>query len=119
MGKKKHEINDYKNLNPLEIQILYYNNLQLKKDFLLILCETKLIVMNLNKLTNEYEFSFQEKSKNFEIQFFNNFYFIIIILKKKILILNIIKDSKSKCGFSLFLYNIYLNKWYYGQFIFF
>ena len=108
--KKKHEINDYKNLNPLEIQILYYNNLQLKKDFLLILCETKLIVMNLNKLTNEYEFSFQEKSKNFEIQFFNNFYFIIIILKKKILILNIIKDSKSKCGFSLFLYNeIYTN----------
>ena len=108
--KKKHEINDYKNLNPIEIQILYYNNLQLKKDFLLILCETKLIVMNLNKLTNEYEFSFQEKSKNFQIQFYNNFYFIIIILKKKILILNIIKDSKSKCGFSLFLYNeIYTN----------
>jgi len=103
-NQKKYEINDCISYSPSQIEILFYNNNKIKKDYILILCETKLVVLNSFKYTIEYEYELNEKANFMKIHSVDDLYLIVVIHKEKISFHNIVKSTKYNCGFSFYLY---------------
>ena len=103
-NQKKYEINECSSYSPSQIEILFYNNNKVKKDYLLILCESKIVVLNSFKYTIEYEYELNEKSNFMKIHSVDDLYLIVVIHKEKISFHNIVKSTKYNCGFSFYLY---------------
>ena len=83
-NQKKYEINECSSYSPSQIEILFYNNNKVKKDYLLILCESKIVVLNSFKYTIEYEYELNEKSNFMKIHSVDDLYLIVVIHKEKI-----------------------------------
>lgn len=104
--KQKYEITDSKRLSPSQITILYYNKSQVKKDYLLLLGENKLFVINFSNYKISYEQMIPANAINMKIHFVNDLYLIAVKYKNKISFYSIVQNSKSLSGFSFYLYYI-------------
>ena len=101
---KKYEIDDVKTYKPTQIAILFYNKSQVKKDYLLFLCENKLVVMNFSNYTVSYEQNINQSAMNMKIHAVNDLYLVVVTHKNKLCLYNIVQNSQSSSGFSFYLY---------------
>lgn len=105
-NKQKYEISDSKRLSPFQTTILYYNKSQVKKDYLLLLGESKLFVINFSNYKISYEQTIPNNAINMKIHFVNDLYLIGLKYKNKMLFYSIVQNSKSFSGFSFYLYYV-------------
>jgi hypothetical protein len=102
---KKLKIKELEKYNPFEITILYYQIPLFEKDYLLVLCENNLILINITTFIIEYNLSLKDKPISMEIFALNNVYSCSIMFKYKISFYiiekNNNKNSKNPLNFSL------------------
>ena len=101
---KKIEINNLEKFNPIEIKILYYQIPIFNKDYLFVLCEKNILLLNITSFLIEYEFSLKEKAISSELFVLNNIYFLLILFEYKIILYNINVNIKENCllGFNVY-----------------
>ena len=93
---KKAKIFDIKVLekfNPLDIRILYYQIPVFDKDYILVLCENNILLLNITTFIIEYNLTLKDKATSMELFVLNNIYFLLIIFKYKIIIYTIEKNK--------------------------
>ena len=92
---KKLEIKELEKYNPIEITILYYQIPIFEKDYLLVLCENNILLLNITSFIIENNTSLKDKPISMELFILNNTYFLSVMFKYKI-ILYIIDKNKNK-----------------------
>ena len=90
---KKLETKELEKYNPIEMSILYYQIPLFDKDYLLVLGENSILLLNITTFIIEYNISLKEKAISMELFVLNNSYFITIMFKFKIIIYTIEKNN--------------------------
>ena len=93
---KKLEIKELEKYTPIEINILYYQIPFLDKDYLLVLCQNNILILNITSFITEYNLTLKEKPISHELFVFNNTYYLAILTKYTITVYNIIFNKNSK-----------------------
>ena len=103
---KKLETKELDKYNPIEISILYYQIPVFDKDFLLVLSENSILLLNITSFIIEYSIYLKDKPISFELFILNNIYFLSIIFKYKIILYTIEKNNnkntKNLINFAIF-----------------
>ena len=86
------DIKDAQKYNPLILKILYYQIPLFDKDYLLVLCENNILLLNITSFIIEYNLSLKDKAISIELLVFNNTYYLIVMFKYKIEIYKIEKE---------------------------
>ena len=90
---KKLETKELEKYNPIEISILYYQIPLFDKDYLLVLGENSILLLNITTFIIEYNITLKEKPISMELFVLNNTYFISIMFKFKIFIYTIVRNN--------------------------
>ena len=90
---KKLETKELEKYNPIEISILYYQIPLFDKDYLLVLGENSILLLNITTFIIEYNITLKEKPISMELFVLNNTYFISIMFKFKIIIYTIVRNN--------------------------
>ena len=101
---KKIETKELEKYKPIEIKILYYQIPIFNKDYLLIICEKNILLLNITSFVIEYNMTLKEKVFSSELFVLNNIYFLSILFEYKIVLYSLNINKKEKCQFS---FNIY------------
>jgi hypothetical protein len=94
------EMKELDKYTPIEIVILYYQISIFNKDYLLVLCENNILLLNITSFIIEYNYTLKDKPISMELFVLNNVYFLSVMFKYKI-ILYTIEKSKNKNNDSL------------------
>ena len=97
---KKIELKDLDKYLPFDLQILYYRFDLFKKDYLLVLCEKNILVINPTNFIKEYIFNLTEKPNLMQINVIKDLYLLQLISDFQITILNIIPSKKNDNPFN-------------------
>ena len=97
---KKLEMKELGKYVPIEIAILYYQIPLFNKDYLLVLCENNILLLNITSFIIEYNYTLKDKPISMELFVLNNIYYICVMFKYKIILYNIEK-KKNKDNDSL------------------
>ena len=90
---KKLETKELEKYNPIEINILYYQIPIFNKDFLLVLCENAILLLNITSFIIEYNTPLKDRPISFELFILNNIYFLSVMFKYKIILYKIEKNN--------------------------
>ena len=101
---KKIESKELEKYKPFEIKILYYQIPLFNKDYLLVICEKNILLLNITSFLIEYNLPLKEKSYTSELFVLNNMYFVSILFENKIILYNLNINNKERCPLS---FNIY------------
>jgi len=86
------DIKDAQKYNPLILKILYYQIPLFDKDYLLVLCENNILLLNITSFIIEYNLSIKDKAISIELLVLNNTYYLVVMYKYKIEIYKIEKE---------------------------
>ena len=93
---KKFEIKQLEKYNPIEMNILYYQMPYFDKDYLLVLCENNVLLLNFTSFIIEFSLTIKERPISMELFVLNNIYFLSVMFKYKIVLYNIEKNNNKK-----------------------
>ena len=90
---KKLETKELDKYSPIELSILYYQIPIFNKDFLLVLCEESIFLLNITSFIIEYNTPLKDKPISFELFIHNNIYYLSVMFKYKIILYTIEKNN--------------------------
>ena len=102
---KKLEIKELEKYNPIEINILYYQIPFFDKDYLIVLCENNILLLNITTFIIEYNLTLKDKSISQELFVFNNIYYLAVLSRYKIVIYNIEYNKNNKNAFKFQIFD--------------
>ena len=101
---KKLETKELEKYKPMEIKILYYQIPLFNKDYILIICEKNILLLNITSFIIEYNLNLSDKIYSSEIYVLNNIYFLSILYEYKIDLYSLNYNKKEKCLISFDIY---------------
>ena len=101
---KKLETKEIEKYKPMEIKILYYQIPLFNKDYILIICENNILLLNITSFIVEYNLNLKDKVYSSELFVLNNIYFLSILSEYKIYLYSLNINKKEKCLISFDIY---------------
>ena len=101
---KKLETKEIEKYKPMEIKILYYQIPLFNKDYILIICENNILLLNITSFIVEYNLNLKDKVYSSELFVLNNIYFLSILSEYKIYLYSLNSNKKEKCLISFDIY---------------
>ena len=101
---KKIESKELEKYKPIEIKILYYQIPLFNKDYILIICEKNILLLNITSFIIEYNLNLKDKVFYSELFVLNNIYFLAVLFENKIILYNLNINKKEKCLISFDVY---------------
>ena len=101
---KKLETKEIEKYKPMEIKILYYQIPLFNKDYILIICENNILLLNITSFIVEYNLNLKDKVYSSELFVLNNIYFLSILSEYKIYLYSLNINKKEKCPISFDIY---------------
>ena len=101
---KKLETKEIEKYKPMEIKILYYQIPLFNKDYILIICENNILLLNITSFIVEYNLNLKDKVYSSELFVLNNIYFLSILSEYTIYLYSLNINKKEKCLISFDIY---------------
>ena len=101
---KKLETKEIEKYKPMEVKILYYQIPLFNKDYILIICEKNILLLNITSFIVEYNLNLKDKVYSSELFVLNNIYFLSILSEYKIYLYSLNINKREKCLISFDIY---------------